>query len=412
MAFDEKTTDRVPVGVTAPEKPLGLLASYRTARRNVLELIPAAAYRTPILRGEGRARWIMLMDPTALQHVLLTREADYPKSAILLRLITPRQGTNLIISTGEDWHRQRAAVAPAFTPRALATTSAAITDVAASLAQDLDSAAGETVDVFPKLVDATCDVICDVALSGRDSVDRDALTDAVNTYVATVGRISILDILGVPNWVPRPHSVTDRSRRRMDDMADEIIAQRRARGPSDPPDMLDLLIGSDHALDRLEIRNNLMGFLFAGHETTALSLTWALYLLAFDPAVQERAQAEVDGVLGGRAATWEDLANLGYVRQVSEEALRLYPPAGFLTRTAARDDVIAGHAVRKGDTVILPIYAMHRTEGLWENPHAFAPDRIAPEDLHWGRDGDGRGADHVGHALVALFLCLARGVHP
>jgi cytochrome P450 len=383
MAFDTPQTGGIPVGVTAPTQPLGPLQSYRAARRNVLELIPEAAYHRPILQGEGRARWIMLQDPAALRHVLLDREADYPKSAILRRIMTPREGGNLIIAEGADWHRQRKSMSPAFTPRALAGAAPAVTKASEALLGRLALQTGGVVDLFPEMVDTTCDVICDLALSGREAIDRDALTEAVNRYVATIGRISILDILRVPNWVPRPATLTDRSRRAMDDIADTIIALRRARGPSDPPDMLDLMIGADMIgadgaeLDPLEVRNNLLGFLFAGHETTALALTWALYLLAFDPEVQARAQAEVDSVLGGRVATGADLPRLGYVRQIIDEALRLYPPAGFLTRTALKDDEIAGHAVRAGTTVILPIYALHRHALLWQDPLAFNPDRFS-----------------------------------
>ncbi|MEM8571583.1 MAG: cytochrome P450 [Pseudomonadota bacterium] len=375
-------SESIPVGVTAPIAPLGLIESYRAARRNVLELIPASAYEQPYLKGKGRSRWIMLMDPDALQHVLLTKEDDYPKSAVLRRIMTPREGSNLIISTGEDWHRQRRAMSPAFTPRAIQASARSVTDASEKLLNRLAQKDDEIVDLFPQMVETTCDVICDLALSGREAIDRTTLTDAVNRYVETIGRISILDVLGVPNWVPRPDALKDRSRVRLDKMADHIIEVRRARGPSSPPDLLDLVIEAgqtENGLEKLEIRNNLLGFLFAGHETTALAVTWSLYLLAFDPDVQRRAQEEVDTILDGRPATGDDLPSLGYIRQILEEALRLYPPAGFLTRTAAQADQIGEHEIAKGTQVILPIYAMHRHEMLWEKPLAFDPDRFSRE---------------------------------
>ena len=124
------------------------------------------------------------------------------------------------------------------------------------------------------------------------------------------------------------------------------------------------------------MRDNLLTFIVAGHETTALTLAWALYLCAHDPAVQDAARAEAMGVLQGRAATAADLAALPLTRRIVDEALRLYPPAAFLARTAMAPDTLCGREVKVGDTVILPIYALHRNALLWDNPDAFDPSRF------------------------------------
>ncbi len=382
MALDRPHAAPLPVGVPAPDAPLGFWQSYRTARRNVLELIPQAAYREPVLSGGKGPGWIMLMDPPAIETVLKDRETDFPKSAILKRLMTPREGGNLIVAEGHDWRRQRRALSPAFVPRALEAAAPPMTRAAEGAAATLAQAGEDPVDVFPVMVAATCDVICDVALSGRETMDRAALAGAVDRFIATVGRISILDLMRAPNWVPRPGAIGAR-RRAMDDRVDAIIAARRARGPSDPPDLLDMIVDSagpdpDRAA-LAEARNNLNGFLFAGHETTALALTWALYLVALDGEVQDRARRLAQDALGDRAAGYGDLDALGYHRQIVEEALRLYPPAGFLTRTAMAEADLAGRPVRRGTTVILPVYALHRHATLWDAPETFAPDRFAPE---------------------------------
>lgn len=374
---------RVPVGVRPAKGPLGPLAAYRTARRNVLELIPAEAYRAPFVFHDGPSPWLYVTEPAAVQHVLTEHEA-YPKSAMLLRLMQPRRGSNLAVTSGADWRRQRKALAPAFTPQALAAMGPATGAAARDAAERLATRSGEVVDVLPHMVEATTDVICEVMLSGRDAIDRRALTQSVDRLVGAITRVSVFDLFKIPNRVPRPAEVFDQSRARMDRLADRLIADRRSRGPSDPPDVLDLMIGPrdpDCGLDDLEIRNNLLGFLFAGHEPTALSLTWALYLLAFDPEVQAQARAEADAAISGGVARHEDLPRLGFIRQVVEEALRLYPPAGFLTRTAARDGKIGPHFVPKGANVVLPVYAMHRHEGLWTAPNAFDPGRFGPDRL-------------------------------
>ena len=386
MPLDRSAPSALPVSVPGLAREPGLLESYRIARRNVLELIPEAAYHEPVLSGGKRPGWVMIADPPAMERVLKDRVEAYPKNAILKRLMQPRRGENLIVAEGESARRQRRTFAPVFAARALRDAAPAMTRAGTDMLARIERqrAAGDAVDVFPQMAAATCDVICDLVLSGREAVDRAALRRSVDAFVASQGRISLFDLLGVPNAVPRPFELTDRSRARMDRLADRAIAARRARGPSDPPDLLDLMLAGDprtgEAADLLTVRNNLLGFLFAGHETTALALTWALYLLAFDPSVQARARDEVRTALGGREEVgYDDLPAMPLVGRVIDEALRLYAPAGFLTRVAREDDALSGVPVRAGMTVILPIHAMHRHRRLWEAPDAFDPDRFLPE---------------------------------
>ncbi len=137
-------------------------------------------------------------------------------------------------------------------------------------------------------------------------------------------------------------------------------------------------LGIGHNRGRIAVyEDDLVAFFVAGHETTALTLAWALYLCAFDPKVQDAAREEAQAALGQRAATAADLPALPLIRRIVDEALRLYPPAAFLARTARKPDTLCGREVRPGDTVILPIYALHRHHDLWQNPDAFDPNRFA-----------------------------------
>ena len=165
-------------------------------------------------------------------------------------------------------------------------------------------------------------------------------------------------------------------------VADEAVEARRARGVQGVPDLLDLLLAGEdpetkRQMNTAELRDNLLTFIVAGHETTALTLAWSLYLCAFDTDVQDRARAEAQSVLQGRAASGEDVANLPFIRMIADEALRLYPPAAMVSRTALVNDTLCGREVRAGDTVIIPIYALHRNELLWEDANAFRPKRFA-----------------------------------
>lgn len=372
-----------PARVPLHRKPLGVLASAMVARRNVLELIPEIAVRQPMVSGKTGKRWHMVMDPDALRIVLKDRVAHYPKSLVTKLILGPAVGDSLFVAEGAHWRWQRLAAAPAFAQRHVEALAPVMTAAAEASARRLAGASGP-VDVFAETVAATFEVISDVTFSGDEGFDRAAVHHAIDAYIAGAARISVLDILGLPGWIPRPgRLVAGTDLRRMKRVADDAIRARTRTGPRAVPDLLDLLqAGADPETGRrmspAELRDNLLTFIVAGHETTALTLAWALYLLAFDPEVQHRAAIEADAVLGGRAATAADLPRLVYIRQVADEALRLYPPAAFLSRTAQIHDTLGGREVRPGDTIMLPVYALHRHHLLWERPDAFDPDRFAP----------------------------------
>jgi len=132
-------------------------------------------------------------------------------------------------------------------------------------------------------------------------------------------------------------------------------------------------------MDDRAIADNLLTFITAGHETTALALCWSLYLLATHPEAEARVLREIAAVTGGAPLAPEHVPKLGYTRQVIQEALRLYPPAPIVARTAQRDLQLGGVAVRAGTPVYIPVYSVHRHRTLWEDPDRFDPDRFAPD---------------------------------
>jgi cytochrome P450 len=133
---------------------------------------------------------------------------------------------------------------------------------------------------------------------------------------------------------------------------------------------------SGRTMTTAELRDNLLTFIVAGHETTAQTLSWALYLMGFDTSAQDRARAEVQSALQGRAAGAEDLQALPFIRAIIDETLRLYPAGGMLSRTAQSDDMLCGTQIKKGETVMIPVYALGRHRKLWEAPDAFRPERF------------------------------------
>jgi cytochrome P450 len=376
-------TDALPARVPLHTSPMGVWQSFRAAQRNVLELIPEVATRVPILSGKTGKRWHMLMDPEGLKHVLRDRVEEYPKSVVTKLILGPAIGDSLFVAEGAEWMWQRRTAAPVFSHRNVAALGPVMTAAAERSAARLAAAAGGVADLFDEMVTATFEVIADVTFSDGSGFDRGAIHRAIEQYIGETAKVSLLDVLGAPPWVPRPGRwFTGQAMRDTKRLADRAIEARRSEGAKAPPDLLDLLMaGADPESGRQmttgELRDNLLTFIVAGHETTALTLSWALYLCAFDQSLQEAAREEAAAILGDRAATVADLAGLPLVRRIVDEALRLYPPAAFLSRTAMAADTLCGREVRPGDTVILPIYALHRHRLLWEDADAFRPERFA-----------------------------------
>ncbi|WP_241559901.1 cytochrome P450 [Solirhodobacter olei] len=376
-----------PVRVPLVTEPLGILGSFRNARRNVLELIPEIATHVPIVSGRTGKRWHMVMDPESNRHILKDAVETYPKSDVTKMILRPAIGDSLFVAEGAHWHWQRRVAAPVFTHRNIANLAPVMTAAAERASDRIAAQAGRAANLFDEMVAATFEVIADVTLSGGKAFDREATHRAINAYIADTAKVSLLDVIGAPAWIPRfKRLFATSAMTEMKEVADAAIEARRGSGPQPVPDLLDLLLdGEDPKTGRrmstTELRDNLLTFIVAGHETTALTLAWSLYLCAFDPSVQDRARAEAQAVLGDRAATAADIPRLPYIRQVIDEALRLYPPAAFLSRTALKSDRLCGREVRPGDTVMLPIYALHRNTLLWDDPHRFDPERFA------GREG-------------------------
>jgi cytochrome P450 len=164
-------------------------------------------------------------------------------------------------------------------------------------------------------------------------------------------------------------------------VCDELIAARRAH-PTGGEDLLSLLLDArenGEGLDDPEIRDQILIFLLAGHDTTAIALTFALHLLGNHPEVQRRMQWEVDDVLGDRTPTAQDIEALAYTTMVLKEAMRLYPPAPGLGRRAAAADRIGGYDIPQGADVAVFPWVTHRHPDFWPEPERFDPERFTPE---------------------------------
>jgi cytochrome P450 len=197
-------------------------------------------------------------------------------------------------------------------------------------------------------------------------------------------------------WLPLAKQ--RRFRRAKKDLArivDQLVAERNAAPRTDGDDVLSRLIVSagaeaDPRVGRQRMRDELVTLLLAGHETTASTLGWALYLLDRNPHVLERLRAEVTEVIGDRTPGFEDLERLTYTSMVLQETMRLFPPVWILTRNAQGDDEIGGYHVPAGSDVLICPYTLHRHPAFWDEPGRFDPDRFDP----------GRPADRPRYAYI------------
>jgi cytochrome P450 len=376
-----------PPAVRPPDKPLSPLASLAVLTRNIVEAWDAELFDVPFRQG----RWFGLpylqaCDPGLMQAVFLDHADSFLKSEAQQRVLRPAVGDGLLTVEGEVWRTQRRAAAPAFRHAALLRLLPAMVEVAETTAARMAVALdGEGVDVTPLMTRAALDVVMQTLLAGDESFDHVTAGPMMTRYLESVGQVKLLDLLGAPDWIPRPGRARNRRENaQVRAMAAASLRARRARGQFDSGDLLGELIAArdpetGRALTDEELVANILTFIGAGYETTAVALTWALYLIASAPDVQARLFEEASRVLGDRPIAGEDIARLTFHDQVIKETMRLYPPVPVLQRRAIGAADLGPVQVRAGEEVVCLIYVLHRSRRLWDRPETFDPDRFSPE---------------------------------
>ena len=348
----------VPAIVRAPH----LFLAEVTRRHGPVAAIPLP--RTPVL---------VLADPDGVRRVLVENARGYGKATIQYSALATVTGPGLLAGDGEVWKQHRRTVQPAFHHGSLEDVAAHAVHAARGLVAEADALPpGTPLEVLGATSRAGLEVVGHTLAAADLSGDAPLLVDAVGRALELVVRRAASP---VPAAWPTP------ARRRLarevaviDEVCARIVATRRARPLEDPRDVVGLMLAA--GMDDRQVRDELVTFVVAGHETVASSLTWTLDLLARNPSVLARVHAELAGALGGREPGWDDLGNLPLLRAVVDESLRLYPPAWVVTRQALADDVVAGVAVPAGTLVIVCTWGLHRDPALWEAPEEFRPDRF------------------------------------
>jgi cytochrome P450 len=369
---------------------LGLFRLLATLKRNPLECWSEEHFSEPITSVRLPIGQVLLVhEPTAIRHVLLDNPGNYRKDPLQRRVLSAGQGDGLLSAEGEQWQAQRRTLAPLFARRTVTSFAPAMQAAAQGVVERWRRIGSSSViDVAAEMALVTLNVLALTIFSDGINGDLDEFRLAVNAYFGVIGRIGALDLFGVPDFVPRP----GRARLRetldyFDNLIDALIERRRqalARSPDDASaDLLTLLLraldpSTQRPMNIAEVKSNILTFLSAGHETTANSLSWSLFLLSQSPEWRARVEAEVDAEMAGPA---QGLAErLVVTRAVIDEAVRLYPPIAAMSRIADGPDELGGYRVKRRTLIVMAPYVLHRHRKLWDRPDMFDPARFLGDD--------------------------------
>ncbi len=372
---------RVPPG---PRSLFGL-SFARQMQRDVFgfSLALAREYGDAVYFRIGPVKFYQFTHPEHVQEVLVRQAKKMLKPRRVKEVFGKWDGQGLLLSDGDLWVRQRRLVQQAFHPRRVEAYGQEMTRLTALMLSRWQ--ARREIDVVEEMHHLTLDIVCRT-LFGFTAADHDGIRDTVQS-LQDEALVEFGRLVPLPDWLPIP------SKRRlraaigyMNRLLDGIIAERRA-SREDHGDLLSTLLlavddeGDGHGMSNQHARDEAMTLLLAGHETTATSLVWTMYLLARHPEIQENAARSVIAALGNRAPTAADVPRLVEVDLVLKEAMRLYPAVYLTAREAAEDVVIDGWTIPRGSQIHLLPYAMYHDPRWYDNPEEFRPARFAPENV-------------------------------
>lgn len=330
----------------------------------------AAYFRMP-----GR-RTMLLSHPDDIEQVLVTENRRFIKNYALI-FLKPLLGNGLLLNEGESWLRQRKLIQPAFSRQRVEAYVPAMTEATRQMLDGWED--GQTVNTLPALFRLTMTIagrtLLGIDVSGRFREVAKCLETVLYDFLAR-----FRSALPMPEWVPTPRNLRMKSAvRKLDRILQQLIDERRSTGAMGGDFLSNLMNARDEddgqgASDR-QIRDEIMTMFLAGHETTANSLAWTLFLLGQHPEIQDRVREEVHCVLGDQTPTAADVPKLIVCERVIRESMRLFPPAYVIGRRPLEDITIGGHFIAAGTNVLMSQWVVHRDERWYDDPLRFHPDR-------------------------------------
>jgi cytochrome P450 len=326
-----------------------------------------------------------------IAHVLQKNQKNYVKSPAY-RQLRLALGNGLVTSEGEYWRQQRRLSQPAFYKTQLEDLFRGMTEVAgqymAELAEKIaegPNGAGQPLDMAKEMMAVTARIVVRTLFSTNSTADINEMYRIMMEAQDYIVHRTVHPYLIPLTYLDGKHRRFRRDMRWFDAFIYGLIGERR-RDPSPPSDLLTMLLSArdedtGQAMSDLALRDELVTLFAAGHETSATSLSWTLWLLAQHPGIVQRLRNEADEVLAGpgHMPTFEDLRRLPFTTQVIQESMRLYPPGFAIGRQALAPDEVLGTRVPKGSILFISIGALHRDARHWQRPHEFWPEHFGPE---------------------------------
>ena len=318
----------------------------------------------------------LLNRPQDIETVLLTQRTNFVKHSFFWRHVTAIFGNGLLTSEGEFWLKQRRLSAPAFHPDRIAAYGDVMTAYADRQAERWRD--GETREIHTDMMRVTMEIVSKTLFDMDVEKDVDEIGRSFDLVIREIAK-RFRRPVKIADWIPLPGN---RRYRRgvalLDRLVSRVLAERRAR-PGDRGDLLSMLLAArdddGRPMSDTQLRDELITLFLAGHETTAIALSWTLFLLATNPEAEERLCREIDEVLGGRLPTAADLPRLRYADAVLKESLRLYPPAYVIGRESLRECVVGGYDVPPRTTIYFSPWVLHRDPRHFADPESFRPER-------------------------------------
>jgi cytochrome P450 len=317
----------------------------------------------------------LLSNPGFIEDVLIRNASNFIKGRIY-RSSEALLGSGLLTSNGDFWRRQRRLSQPAFHRDRIAGYATSITQFTLQLMSDWQD--GEVRDIHQDMKRLTTEIIAKILLDADVTKEAGEIGIALKVAreeLAAKMRSGLL----IPKQVPTPGNLRfKRAVNRLDKIVLGIIRERRGSGYRGADLLSTLLAAQDADNNQMtdhQLRDEVMTIFVAGHETTALALTWTLFLLAKHPEVVNRLRAEIDGRVGARSPVFSDISQLRFTEMVAKETLRLYPPSWAIPRQAIHDCEIGGYFVPSGTSVSICQWVMHRDPRFFDNPDQFQPER-------------------------------------
>jgi len=384
--------------VIEPPRPIPLspiLALIRTllqGDRDLLSLVPAEAYRIDIGSLGYSRRSILIVNAPELTRSILTDPLDvFPKNDLMVGALEPLVGDSMFVSSGDRWRQQRRMIDPAFSQIRIGRAFTQMTAAVDAYEAHLDGIAerNEPFSLDLAMSHLTADIITRTVFSTslESQVAREVF-GAFTEFERSVAQVQLRRLIFDPAFkkIPQVPSVLEACSDIRAQLG-QLLDTHAGVVPGKFNDIASAIVEardveSGAQFSREELIDQLGVMFLAGHETTASALTWAFYILATQPEMLRRLRAEVDEQAGTDAISFELTRQLGFVRNVFRETLRLYPPITFIPRVAAESTRIGRVKVKRGAMIMISPWVIHRHEKFWRAPHAFDPDRFSPQREH------------------------------